>query len=310
MHEATRRIAERLEMTVDGEDQAACADAPVRRPHLGGLPGDDLDHRRVLVDLDLIGEARGDPAYQRGGLDHHGARRVAAAGIVVRAGHVFEVLGAQVAIGLTERVEVPLESRQRLETVTVGGAVILAAGVEVRLQTIGLDRLAHGRDTGAVQGDLLAVGLEAAGVTVGVQLVRQVDHEAGVAAGGPPADPLRFQQHDTLARAQGAEAVRRRQAGETAADDHPIGRDVLIEDSWRRGLGQQRIPAGGRCVARHSDGASRCHRSALPLSRWSPRRQRPRRRARWSSAPCTDRGHGSSCRGRRSRTACSRRRGW
>lgn len=89
--------------------------------------------------------------------------------------------------------------------------------------------------------------------------MRQVDHEARVAARGPFCDPPRIEDDDGQAGVDLAQAPRGRQPGESGPDDRNIAANLSCQrGSCRRG-GQDGVPARGTSVHRQMPDLAQCH---------------------------------------------------
>ncbi len=77
------------------------------------------------------------------------------------------------------------------------------------------------------------------------QIVRGVDHVAGVSARRAVGDLARLQEHDLVAGPKLAQAPRRREAGEAGTDDQPVRRDVAVEHPDGEVASADRLPTRG-----------------------------------------------------------------
>ena len=311
MHQPPGKIPKALHVTVDGQDDSGRRHLSLRRPDHMVSSRLDAQHRGVLEHLHVPREPCANAPNVGRRLNDRCARRMRAAGVVGAAGDLLHLRGVQRGIGLAEGVQVPFELPQRRKAMPVGRGVILAAGLEMLEEPVFLGSLAREADARAVHADLFVVVGGGPGVILSIEIVRQVDHEAGIASGRTPADPLRLQYHDLVGRAQLRQTARGGEAGETCADHHPICRQRSRELARRRRGRKQLVPSGSRKIHWNTLGVAHAHRRAEVLISRSRRRPLDRtHRSRPSSARCTDRGHGSTCRDRRNPIACIRRTGW
>ena len=86
-------------------------------------------------------------------------------------------------------------------------------------------------------------GLAGDGIFAGGQIVRGVDHVAGIPARGAFGDLARLQQHDPVARPQLSQPPCGGEAGEARADNQPVGRDVAVERPDGEAASADRLPA-------------------------------------------------------------------
>ncbi|WP_138465681.1 hypothetical protein [Poseidonocella sp. HB161398] len=134
-----------------------------------------------------------------------------------------------------------------------GGAVHLARGLEIgRRDPVPGHRLAGKADGLPVQRDLRPVAA-AAGIVLGGQLVRQVDHEAGIAPGGAFADLPRLQQENVQRRIELQQApptttisaLRSASSGGSGARAGRIAFQPAGPASFGRGLAEKRVVTDG-----------------------------------------------------------------
>ncbi len=159
-----------------------------------------------------------------------------------------------------------------------GGAVDLARAIEI-----------GGRDGEVVYragGECLCCAVEcddgaviaAACVILAGEFVRQVDHEAGIAACCAGGKGARIKERDTGFRRQLAQAAGGRQASEACADHGKVCGVRAFERGRGRSWRENGAPRSGAAVDGQAAGAERgCHASG------SPRRGRKASRPRVSS---------------------------
>ena len=102
-------------------------------------------------------------------------------------------------MGLTQRAEVGGVVEVMLVAFVRRRAVDLPAAVEGFPAQPGFGGHLGGEVDGQTVGPgLLAVSLQRAGIVLGLQVMGQVDHKAGVAAPGAFGNPLALEQHDPV----------------------------------------------------------------------------------------------------------------
>ena len=133
MHQPAAEVAELLHEAVDAEDHLGRRHRALRRARgPGAALASQLDHRRVLVEVDLRPEPRREGADVVRRLDQHRARRVEAAEVVVAAGDLAHLRGIDPPERLADRFERRGEALVELHPPLARGGVDLAAGVEGR----------------------------------------------------------------------------------------------------------------------------------------------------------------------------------
>ena len=146
-------------------------------------------------------------------------------------------------MGLIERAEVGGVVEVVLVALFGRRAVDLAAAVEGLPAQSGVSGHLGGEVYGQTVGPcLLAVGFQRACVILRLQVVGQVDHKAGIAASGALGDPLAFEQHDPVFRAQLAQAPGGGETREASTDHQPVSAGVLRKLDRRVGGWQQGVP--------------------------------------------------------------------
>src|SRR5262249_7453300 len=188
VHEAVPEETEALDMAVDGEDQprrGCAAFGCVDRMLTSGF---ETQNRRVLVNRHATAEACRKRSHIRGRLNDHRARHERAAGVIVRAGHALHVGGIELLVRFAEPREMPLERPQRLDAAPVSRPMIFAAGIEyILLEANFLGGFACESDGRPVELDLREVLRMDSAIALAREIVRQINHETGIAASGPPA---------------------------------------------------------------------------------------------------------------------------
>src|SRR5215475_6392710 len=116
---------------------------------------------------------------------------------------------------LLQAREMLLELRQSAEAMRCRSTVKLAGALEMRVEPVFCGGLRRKRDRGPVHPDLLQVMPVPAGIVLAGEFMRQVDHEAGVAAGGTPSDALRLEDDDAVVGDELGETPGRRKTGES-----------------------------------------------------------------------------------------------
>src|SRR5262249_41607113 len=95
------------------------------------------------------------------------------------------------------------------------------------------------------------------------EIVRQINHETGIAASGPPADPLRIDQRNSLAGPAPRQPASCRQASKSGTDDDPIGRLRTLELPRGSRFVEDLIPARALEISRQAAGMILGHHHAL-----------------------------------------------
>jgi hypothetical protein len=149
---------------------------------------------------------------------------------------------------------VAFELAQRGEAMPAGRPVKFAAFLEMLEQPVFFGSLARKPDARPIHTDLFEIVGGSPGIVLGAQIVRQIDHEAGVAAGCAPADPLRFQHDNLVAGAELRQPPCGSEAGEACADHDPVRRQRLRELARGRGWRKQLVPARSRQIHRNTLG--------------------------------------------------------
>ena len=213
MEEPATKEAEALGMAVVGEDDARARDRALRRAHAPARAvALDGDGGGVLEEADRCCEAVGEGADVGGGLHDRRAGHVDAGGEGGGAGDGGDGGGVEPGVGLVELVElggvggeVPVAFRRQRE-------VVAAAGVEDVAGEGALGgEIGREGDGAALDGDVVAALLQGrAAVVLGRDLVRQVDDEAGVAAGRALADDAGLEHGDREAPGRAARGGGRR----------------------------------------------------------------------------------------------------
>src|SRR5262249_8663287 len=120
-----------------------------------------------------------------------------------------------------------------------------------------------------VELDLREVLLMDSAVALAREIVGQINHEAVIAAGCPPADPLRVDQRNRVAWPALRQPAGCRQARESGADDDPIGRLRTLELPRGSRLVEDLIPARALEISREAAGMILGHAGNIsPSSRW------------------------------------------
>ena len=183
-------------------------------------------------------------------LQHHRAGKEQAGAVELASCQLLHLVGIQPLVRLAKKIKL----------VGIGAVMRFAAGIDRpvhpadRINRFGRHVIFRRRRLGKtlrmpVQADLQPVAIGAAGIAVARQFVRQINHETGIAAGGPLADAACLKQNNAVTAAQFGQPLGRRQASETAADDQPVSRDVTLGLRIGGGRAQNRIPAGDAGIA-------------------------------------------------------------
>ncbi len=249
MHEPAAGEAEALDLAVVGEDHLARGDPAVRRDKLPAraLPREPEDGAR-LGDAHARGpEALGQRADVTRGLQHHRARREEPRQVVARAGELGHGLRVEPLARLAQRGQ--MAGIGRVQPVGRGAcrAIDLARGVEEGGRDgMLLDRLPREGDGLPVQPDHGRVAA-VAGIVVGGDVVRQVDHEARVAPRGPLGDAAGLEHHDPGAGIELQEPPRGREPGKARPHHRHVRGGVALE-RLRCGLAGQDGGPGRRAA--------------------------------------------------------------
>ena len=251
--------AELLGEAVDGDDHFGREDAALGRGQADAVVVGGLDDRRALVERDVLRQAVGQAAAERGRVHQDATRGVDGGVVVGRADLPPEFPGVEPAIGLAQGVEFLGEGFQHVPgALRRDRGVVLAAPAPVAVDVVAAHRGLQVVDGGARQAHETLRALQL--LQGAADVVRQVDGEAGVAARGALAGRLGLDQGDPVVGPVRRQPPRRRQAREAGADHDPVGADVAVE----RGAGLARrehpAPAVGRVVARQDPDARHVQR--------------------------------------------------
>ena len=256
MHQPLTKEPETLCMAVHRHDHPLCGDT---RPGCCHQPAVALPvkarRRAVLVQADGVGLFRRQANRQltdiKRRLQHHRARQEQARAVEFASRQLFHLVG----------IKPPVRLAKKIKLVGIGSVMRFAAGIDRpvdptdRINCFRGHFIFHRRRLGEtlrmpVQADLQPVAIGATGIAIAGQFMRQIDHEAGIAASRPFADPPCLKQNNAVTAAQFGQSLGRRQAGETAADNQPVSRDVTLGRRIGGGHAQHCVPPGDAGVTR------------------------------------------------------------
>ena len=270
MHQPPAKMAEIVDMAVDADDRFRRRHRAARRHRRPGAAAPpERGDRRALEQVGAADKAGGEGADVIRRLDQHCARRIEAAEVIIRAGDVAHLAGIEEDVLFTGPAQRLAEAG--IQRHAPGGCrcIDLAGGID------GLARHAVFLGGGFGKGDGGAVLRHfqprcigaSAGIFAGRQIVRHIDHEAGIAPGRALADLAGFENDDAVVRAQFQQPAGRGQARKARADDQPVRRDVAFEGSGGKRPSADRLPAGDAIFHRQAPDGRRAHRTVSSRER-------------------------------------------
>ena len=198
MHQPALEKAETLDMPVHCHDHARRADTALG--HLGLPDAMAMIHaqnRTVLTNLHPRGSIRqrlSQPSHIGGGVQHHRPRRIQPMSVIAGSAALAHRRLIQQFIGLAKLVQMPGIGDIRRHTAGCRRAIDLAAlGDDLVIQSIFITGIKGKFDGAPVQRQLRAVIAQITSIIIRGQHMRQINHEARIAACRALADPPGFQ---------------------------------------------------------------------------------------------------------------------